>query len=123
MFDHVSLPVSDLAKSRAFYVAALAPLGVDVVVEMPEWIALGASGRAQFWIGIGQAPARGVHLAFAAPNRAAVRAFYSAALAAGGVDNGAPDCGRTIILTTTAHSCSTPTAIMSRRCAATPRIE
>ncbi|MEA2739504.1 MAG: hypothetical protein QOH05_2811 [Acetobacteraceae bacterium] len=90
MFDHVSLPVSDFAKSRTFYIAALAPLGIDVVVETPEWIALGPSGRARFWVGIGRVPARGVHLAFAAADRAAVRAFYSAALAAGGVDNGAP---------------------------------
>jgi catechol 2,3-dioxygenase-like lactoylglutathione lyase family enzyme len=90
MFDHVSLPISDLAKSRAFYLSALAPLGIGAFVDGPDWIAFGQSGRARFWIGIGAAPARGVHLAFAAANRAEVRAFHSAALAAGGTDNGAP---------------------------------
>jgi catechol 2,3-dioxygenase-like lactoylglutathione lyase family enzyme len=90
MFDHIGFPVSNLAKSRAFYVAALTPLGIGVIVESPEWVAFGASGRAQFWVGSRGSPPTGVHLAFAAANRAEVRAFYAAALGAGGTDNGAP---------------------------------
>ncbi len=90
MFDHITFAVSDLAKSRAFYVAALAPLDISVIVDLPEWVAFGKSGRAQFWLGKHVSPPTGVHLAFAASNRAEVRAFYSAALAAGGTDNGAP---------------------------------
>ena len=90
MFDHVGFPVRDLAVSRAFYVAALAPLGIGLVVDRAEWIAFGPHGRAQFWLGGQLAPPGGVHLAFAAADRAAVRAFYEAALAAGGTDNGAP---------------------------------
>ena len=90
MFDHIGFPVSDLATSRAFYVAALAPLGVGVVVDSPEVVAFGKAGRAQFWLGIRPPPPHGLHLAFAAANRAEVRAFYTAALAAGGTDNGAP---------------------------------
>jgi catechol 2,3-dioxygenase-like lactoylglutathione lyase family enzyme len=46
--------------------------------------------RPQFWISPGRLPPTGVHLAFAAKNRAAVNAFYNAAIAAGGTDNGAP---------------------------------
>ncbi len=90
MFDHISLPVGDLGKSRTFYTAALAPLGIEVIVDTAEWIAFGRSGRTRFWIGVGAAPARGAHLAFAAANRGEVRAFHNAALAAGGIDNGAP---------------------------------
>jgi catechol 2,3-dioxygenase-like lactoylglutathione lyase family enzyme len=90
MFDHVGFPVSDLAESRMFYVAALAPLGIGVVVESPDWVAFGKAGRAQFWLGSrGSAPS-GVHLAFVATSRTEVRAFYRAALAAGAIDNGAP---------------------------------
>ena len=90
MFDHVGFPVSDLAASRAFYAAALAPLGVGVIVDSPEWVAFGKAGRAQFWLGGGGSVPSGVHLAFVAADRAEVRAFYQAALAAGGIDNGAP---------------------------------
>jgi len=90
MFDHIGFPVSNLVKSRTFYIAALAPLGIGVVVESPEWVAFGKSGRAQFWLGSSGSPPTGVHLALAAANRAEVRAFYAAALGAGGADNGAP---------------------------------
>jgi catechol 2,3-dioxygenase-like lactoylglutathione lyase family enzyme len=47
-------------------------------------------GRAQFWVGTRGSPSSGVHLAFAAANRAEVRAFCGEALGAGGTDNGAP---------------------------------
>jgi catechol 2,3-dioxygenase-like lactoylglutathione lyase family enzyme len=90
MFDHVGFPVSDLMASRTFYAAALAPLGIGVVVESPEWVAFGKAGRAQFWLSGGGSVPSGVHWAFVAANRAEVRAFYRAALAAGGIDNGAP---------------------------------
>ena len=90
MFDRIGFPLSDLAKSRAFYMAALAPLGVGVVMESPEVVAFGKPGRAQVWLGVHPPPPHGVHLAFAAVNRAEVCAFYTAALAAGGTDNDAP---------------------------------
>jgi catechol 2,3-dioxygenase-like lactoylglutathione lyase family enzyme len=90
MFDHIGFPVRDLAKSQAFYVTALAPLGIGVIAESAEWAAFGKSGRAQLWLGLrGPAPG-GVHVAFTATNREEVRAFYSAAISAGGIDNGAP---------------------------------
>jgi catechol 2,3-dioxygenase-like lactoylglutathione lyase family enzyme len=90
MFDHIGFPVSDLAKSRAFYLAALAPLGIGVVMDNPERVAFGKPGRAQFWLGTSGSPPAGVHLAFAASNRGEVREFYAKALAAGATDNGEP---------------------------------
>jgi catechol 2,3-dioxygenase-like lactoylglutathione lyase family enzyme len=90
MFDHVGFPVRDAVKSRAFYTAALAPLGIGVVMEFPGWVGFGKLGRPQFWLGGKGAPPSGVHLAFAAATRADVDAFYDAAIAAGGRDNGGP---------------------------------
>ena len=90
MFDHIGFPVSDLARTRAFYTAALAPLGIGVVMESPAGIGFGEAGKPQLWFGNHASPPGGIHLAFAAANRAEVRAFYAAALAAGAIDNGAP---------------------------------
>ncbi len=90
MFDHVGFPVRDAAKSRAFYTAALAPLGIGVAMEFPGWVGFGKPGKPQFWLGGDGAPPSGVHIAFAAATRAEVDAFYHAAMAAGGRDNGGP---------------------------------
>lgn len=90
MFDHIGIGVSDLARSKAFFVAALAPLGIGVVMEFPEAVGLGPPGKPAFWIGAGDTPPAPIHIAFAAATRGAVDAFYRQALAAGGKDNGAP---------------------------------
>jgi catechol 2,3-dioxygenase-like lactoylglutathione lyase family enzyme len=90
MFDHIGFPVRDAVKSRAFYTAALAPLGIGVVREFPGWVGFGKPGQPQFWLGGQGAPPSGVHLAFGAATRADVDAFYDAAIAAGGRDNGGP---------------------------------
>lgn len=97
MLDHVGIPVSDYQRSKGFYMRVLAPLGYGLVLEVasPETggkshAGFGPRGKPAFWIGTG-APIKGrVHFAFTAPNRAAVDAFYEAALAAGGKDNGPP---------------------------------
>jgi catechol 2,3-dioxygenase-like lactoylglutathione lyase family enzyme len=89
MIDHVALNVSDLERSKQFFLAALSPLGYSLMAEGPEWAGLGTEGRADFWIGVGT-PAPGVHLAFRTEERSLVDAFHAAALAAGGLDNGAP---------------------------------
>jgi len=97
-FDHVGVSVSDIARSKAFYSAALAPLGVKVAMEIAPpppstyvGVGYGRSGKPDFWIGGGAGPATTpIHLAFAADTRAQVDAFYAAALAAGGRDNGPP---------------------------------
>lgn len=97
MIDHIGLQVGDIAAARAFYQAALAPLGITVQMEITEdmtgghgaHVGFGTAGKPFFWIGSGKAAATGVHVAFAT-DRAAVDAFHAAAIAAGGTDNGAP---------------------------------
>lgn len=90
IIDHIGFNVRDFAKSKAFYAKALAPLGIAIVTEGEGWAMVGKNGKPQFRFGaFGDAPGR-IHLAFAADDRAQVRAFHEAALAAGGQDNGAP---------------------------------
>ena len=90
IFDHIGFNVGDFARSKAFFLAALKPLGIVTVMEGEGWAMLGRPGKGQFWIGSFGAPPGGIHLAFAADNRAQVRQFYDAAIAAGGKDNGPP---------------------------------
>jgi catechol 2,3-dioxygenase-like lactoylglutathione lyase family enzyme len=92
VLDHVAIEVSDLARSRAFYELALAPLGIEIVTEpAPNMVGMGDGGRPWFWVmARGRPVTSGVHLAFAADDRDAVDAFHAAGLAAGGTDNGAP---------------------------------
>jgi catechol 2,3-dioxygenase-like lactoylglutathione lyase family enzyme len=89
--DHVTATVSDVESAKRFYEAALKPLGYSLQIEFGgSAAAFGAAESApEFWIG--SRPGRGAaHIAFSAPDRAAVDAFYEAAIAAGGQDNGAP---------------------------------
>ena len=97
MLDHVGFAVSDYARAKAFYQAALAPLGIALLFEVTAeqtgaeaHAGFGTSGKPFFWIGTGARPAQSVHVAFVASDRATVAAFHAAALAAGGTDNGAP---------------------------------
>lgn len=97
MLDHVGIPVSNYERSKEFYMLALKPLGYGLIIEVSSketggdnQAGFGAGKRPQFWIGAGK-PIKGrVHFAFTARSRNAVRAFYDAALKAGGKDNGAP---------------------------------
>jgi catechol 2,3-dioxygenase-like lactoylglutathione lyase family enzyme len=90
MIDHLGIDVRDYEKSKAFYTAALAPLGYELIMEVQGWAGFGVDGKPDFWIGGGKQTAPRVHVAFRSENRANVRAFYEAALAAGGTDNGPP---------------------------------
>jgi catechol 2,3-dioxygenase-like lactoylglutathione lyase family enzyme len=98
MIDHLSLGVRDVKQSRAFYDAALAPLGYRRGFDDADTSGYGSPDphplREQalsFWIGAEpQGVALSGHVCFQATNRASVDAFYGAALAAGGRDNGAP---------------------------------
>jgi len=90
ILDHIGLAVRDFNKSATFFRRALAPLGIQTVLEGEGWAMLGKDGRPQFWIGVHGIPPGPIHVAFAAENREQVRAFHRAALAAGGRDNGAP---------------------------------
>lgn len=90
MFDHVGLGVTNLAESKAFFLGALRPLGVAVAMEGPYGVGLGQDNKPSLWLHDTKDPPARVHLAFVAQNRKQVDAFYKAALAAGGKDNGAP---------------------------------
>jgi catechol 2,3-dioxygenase-like lactoylglutathione lyase family enzyme len=101
VIDHVDIRVSDVAASRAFYEAALEPLGIGVVDEAAD-----PNGGAEVGFGDGDGvrfalhePTRhpgqdvvthGAHIAFQAPDPQAVAAFHKAAVARGGTDIGSP---------------------------------
>jgi len=90
MIDHLGLKTRDYAKSKAFYTQALAPLGYALLKEYgAEACGFGIGQKPDFWLSPGE-PSGAVHLAIVAKDRAAVDAFYAAALAAGAKDNGAP---------------------------------
>ncbi|TFH51891.1 VOC family protein [Actinomyces viscosus] len=98
MIDHISVSVSDPVASKAFYEAALAPLGYRVVMEFAPFVGLGApapgapeddSVRADLWLAPAEKPTP-CHVAVTASSTAQVDAFHEAALAAGGTDNGGP---------------------------------
>ena len=89
MLDHLAIGVRDMAASRAFYEAALAPLGFAVVMERDDRIAFGPTQRPIFFL-VDREPTEGIHIAFQASDRDHVDAFHSAALGAGGHDNGGP---------------------------------
>jgi len=92
MFDHVVFGVSDYAASKAFFLRALAPLGVVVASEGPLGIELcrpNSEGSLCIRLQPEQKPSH-LHLAFTAESRQQVQAFYRAALEAGAKDNGPP---------------------------------
>jgi catechol 2,3-dioxygenase-like lactoylglutathione lyase family enzyme len=89
VLDHLALGVRDLAASRTFYEAALAPLGYGVVLERDDRVAFGPTARPIFWL-VAREPVTGAHVAFEASDRERVDAFHAAALAAGATDNGGP---------------------------------
>ena len=97
MIDHTSLTVSDPERSRRFYEKALAPLGYQVLMEIPKEftggrvvLGYGAPPKPDFWTANGTPNEPRIHVAFRAENRRQVDEFYKAAIAAGAKDNGAP---------------------------------
>jgi catechol 2,3-dioxygenase-like lactoylglutathione lyase family enzyme len=88
--DHVVLVVRDLEASRRFYRTALAPLGIQELKVEPDGVSFGAEGLDDFAVVAGGQPTTGAHVAFDAPGREAVDAFYAAALEHGGRHRGAP---------------------------------
>lgn len=90
MIDHTGVAVSNFAKSKAFYAAALAPLGYAVLMEFEQFAGFGIAPKPDFWIGEGTPNVPPIHVAFRAESRGQVDAFHKAALAAGGRDHGAP---------------------------------
>jgi len=98
MIDHIGLAVSDAERSKSFYEAALAPIGVSLQMTVPgehtqhgrAAYGFGRKDDPFFWISDGERVGEGTHVAFRVKTRAEVDAFHAAALAAGGTDNGAP---------------------------------
>jgi catechol 2,3-dioxygenase-like lactoylglutathione lyase family enzyme len=97
MIDHTGINVSDPAKSRRFYDAALKPLGYRVLMEVPlehtggrVVLGYGIAPKPDLWVAEGTAQQPHVHIAIRAESRQQVDEFYRAALAAGGKDNGPP---------------------------------
>jgi catechol 2,3-dioxygenase-like lactoylglutathione lyase family enzyme len=109
IIDHLNIGVSDAEQSKVFYEAALAPLGLKLLLSIPPEQAekdgeqqktrgtmygFGRQYKPLFWIVGNAAVGQATHFAFIAQTRAQVDAFYEAALAAGGTDNGAPGIRR-----------------------------
>lgn len=99
MLVHVFLSVSEIDRSIAFYTAAVAPLGITTRVDYdgadgppgdPDLKGFGAGGRIFFWLRTGEVDSGAAHVGFVADSVADVDASYSAAIAAGAADNGAP---------------------------------
>jgi catechol 2,3-dioxygenase-like lactoylglutathione lyase family enzyme len=97
MIDHMGFSVSDYERAKAFYAKALAPLGYSLIMEVPAErtghsaaAGFGAGGKPDFWFGAEGAMNKPMHVAILAKDRATVDAFYKAAMAAGGRDNGPP---------------------------------
>jgi len=94
MLNHVSIGVRDVARSKRFYDAALAPLGYRCLSASDAALGYGRD-VAVFWLYRSERPvpadaASGLHFCFDAPDRASVDAFHAAALKQGGQDNGPP---------------------------------
>lgn len=96
MLDHIGIPVRNYALAKAFYETSLNVLGHRLLMEVPLEHSQGkgvcgfGTQSPQFWIEESEHTNQRIHVAFAAPNRKAVDAFYEAAIAAGAKDNGKP---------------------------------
>jgi catechol 2,3-dioxygenase-like lactoylglutathione lyase family enzyme len=85
MIDHFGIQCTDLAASAAFYDSVLAPLGAHRLMDFGVAIGYGRPPHPDFWIGAFNSGEgfRESHIAFSAPDRAGVRAFFDAATALG----------------------------------------
>lgn len=97
MIDHTGVVVSDIKTSTAFYSRALAPIGYALLLEIPATVTghadvagFGEPPKPDFWISGGTPNRPAIHVSFRVSSRAMVDAFYAAAIAAGGIDNGPP---------------------------------
>ena len=85
MIDHLGIQCADTTAAATFYDAVLAPIGATRIMDFGEFIGYGRNGKPDFWIGprTEDIPNRELHVAFAATDRATVRAFFDAAVALG----------------------------------------
>jgi catechol 2,3-dioxygenase-like lactoylglutathione lyase family enzyme len=89
MIEHISLPVSNFARAKAFYLEALEPLGYRLNMDFEGAAGFMEGGHTSFWI-VEKPKIIDIHVAFLAKNKDAVHAFYDAAMKAGATDHGAP---------------------------------
>src|SRR5215210_5627570 len=95
MIDHVQVAASDYGKAKEFYVKSLAPLGWQLMMEFPMGgdkmaAGFGTEGKPYLWLSNSGRPSPAGHLALGARSEAEVQGFYTAAMGAGGTDNGPP---------------------------------
>jgi len=90
MIDHIGIAISNYELSKEFYLKALAPLDIELVVEIQGWAGFGRNDKAEFWFGPDDKIQSPMHIAFVADRREQVIQFYEAAIAAGAADNGKP---------------------------------
>ena len=90
MFDHIGIGFTNLKASKEFFLKALSPLGVSVVMEAADAVGLGRDQKPSFWLSASSVQSGPLHLAFTAETRSQVDDFYRRAVAAGGKDNGPP---------------------------------
>ena len=90
MIDHIGIAISDYETSEQFYSMALAPLDMELIVEVQGWAGFGRNDKAEFWFGPDEKIQSPMHIAFVAESREKVVQFYEAAIAAGAKDNGKP---------------------------------
>ena len=94
VIDHVTLNVADVDAAKAFYEAALKPVGYELAMDFVGGAGFAADGKPDFFLAERGEPSSPVHIAFKAADRKTVDAFHEAALAAGGRDNGPPGIRR-----------------------------
>ena len=97
MIDHTGVAVSNYPQSRDFYSKALGAIGYALLMELPAAVTksadvagFGVAPKPDFWIASGTPSVPPIHIAFRVDARTQVDAFYKAAMAAGGRDNGGP---------------------------------
>lgn len=97
MIDHTGITVSHFQRSKSFYARALSPIGYGLLLEFSaattgssDVAGFGIPPKPEFWIASGSPNVPPIHVAFRVESRGLVDAFYEAAIAAGGRDNGPP---------------------------------
>ena len=126
--DHVNVAVPDLARSLAFYAPVLETLGIVELLHVPanprddqlEMYGFGQAPKPFFWLVADGTVGTDLHLAFIAKDRAEFDAFMTSPSTSADDPCSPPGSAPSTSRTTTARSCSIPTASTSRRCVTTP---
>ena len=115
--DHIGFAVDDYELSKRFYTQCLAPLELELIIEVGGWAGFGHGEKAELWFGEAEQAQLPMHIAFVAEDHARVDRFYRAGVDAGARDNSAPVYARSTLNTITARFSSTRTATTSKPCA------